>query len=97
MLIFLSLSGIHEQFDIIVNCSDTCNTEFFNQHLGHIGRQETWQRGPKVDILHTQIQQSQENDDGLLFVPGDIKAIGSLLISSSPNTSLSFRAMTARE
>ena len=73
MLIFLSLSGIHEQFDIIVNCSDTRNTEFFNQHLGHIGRQEAWQRGSKVDILHTQIQQSQENDDGLLFVPGDIK------------------------
>lgn len=36
-LIFLPLSGIHEQVYVIVNCSDTSDTKFFNQYLGHIG------------------------------------------------------------
>lgn len=50
------LLQIHKQFDVVVNCSDTCNSKFFNQHLGYIGGQEARQRGAEVDVLHAQIQ-----------------------------------------
>ena len=58
-----------EQTQIVFNRGNASDAEVFNQNLGDILGQECGQGGAEVDILDTQVQKSQQDDDRLLLVP----------------------------
>ena len=46
--------------------------KFLDKDFRDIRRKERRERGTEVDVLHAEVEQSEENDDGLLLVPRDI-------------------------
>ena len=68
------LSGVlaEEQLHIVLDCADACNAKVLNENLCHIGAEERRQSGTEVDILDTQVQQSQQYDNSLLLIPCDV-------------------------
>ena len=66
----IQLTGLAKKgLKVVLRGGDTANAELFHQHLGHIGRKESGQRGANVDVLYAQSQQGQQHDNGLLLVP----------------------------
>lgn len=66
-------SGLREeQLQVVLHGADSGDAEVLYQHLGHIGAEEGGEGGAQVDVLDAQVQQSQQDDDGLLLVPGNI-------------------------
>ena len=57
---------------ILIDGADDTDAEVLHQHIGYIGREESQQGRPEVDVLHPKTQQSEQHDDGLLFIPGDV-------------------------
>lgn len=92
-----ALSLFKKLLQVVFHRADAGDTEALHQHLGHIRTEKCRQRGAKMDLLYAKIQQGQQYDDRLLLIPGDIIDDRRSLISSRPNTSLSFSAMTASE
>ena len=65
-------SSYTEQFHVRFGGSNASDAELFYQHFGYVGRKEGRKRRTQVDMLHTQAQEGQQDDDRLLFVPGNV-------------------------
>ena len=59
-------------FQVSIYISDSGNTKVFDQDIGNIWRQEGRQSRAEMNIFNAQGKQCQKNDNGLLFIPGDI-------------------------
>ena len=57
---------------IVCNIRDASDAEILHKDLCDIRGKERGERGAEVDILHAEVEQSEENDDGLLLVPRDV-------------------------
>ena len=62
-----------EQLQILVHCGDAGDAEVFDQHIGHVRREEGRKRRSEVNILHSEGEQGEQDDDGLLLVPGNVE------------------------
>ena len=68
-----------ESLNILFHRGNAGDTELIHQHVHHCRRKEGRQRRSQMDILHAEIQESQKDDDRLLFIPGNVVHDGQLI------------------
>ena len=76
---YRAILGAEEQVHIVFHRADASDAEVLHQNVGYVGGQEGRQGGSQMDVLHTQVQQGQENDNSLLFIPGNVVHDGQLV------------------
>ena len=86
-----------EKLYIILHRTNSRYAKIFHQHIGDIRAEESRQSRSKMNIFYTQIQQSQQYNDRLLLIPGDIVDNGKVIDIIQSKTSFNFKAMRARE
>ena len=65
------LSADH-RLDVVLDRRDAADAEVLDENLGDIRGEESRQRRSEVDVLDAEVQQGQQDDDGLLLVPSDV-------------------------
>lgn len=66
------LSADH-RLDVVLDRRDAADAEVLDENLGDIRGEESRQRRSEVDVLDAEVQQGQQDDDGLLLVPSDVE------------------------
>ena len=64
--------GLEAGFDVRLRSRDGADAEGIHECLEDVGADKSRQRRAKADILHTELQQGQEDGHGFLLVPGNI-------------------------
>ena len=66
------LSADH-RLDVVLDRRDAADAKVLDENLGDIRGEESRQRRSEVDVLDAEVQQGQQDDDGLLLVPSDVE------------------------
>src|SRR6266508_2753629 len=69
----IPLSGSQCRLQIGIGRGDLPDIEVLHQEVEDVGGEVGRQRRAELDVLDTQVQQRQEDDVGLLLVPGEDK------------------------
>ena len=58
--------------DVALDVRNAADAEGLDEHVRDIRRKERRQRRSEVDVLHTEMQEREEDDDRLLLIPCDV-------------------------